>query len=184
MPSLRESLVPAASLAFVTAAAIAVLIDAAQAQEGAPVRYGTDPARASAAGPQVLSYRDDSPAPVSPSVVRHRVQPGETVYAVSRVYGVAPNVIITENYLTPPYQLRIGQVLEVPRASEQQGAAPTDYAPAQAIPVSTQSVRSLGPVYAEPMPPVIAPEQYYIVRAGDTLYSLSRRFGLSVPQLA
>ncbi len=44
-----------------------------------------------------------------------RVRKGDTVYAISRRYGVAPREIITVNRLRPPYHLKAGQSLRLPR---------------------------------------------------------------------
>ncbi len=64
------------------------------------------------------SYRG-APAPVSripvPADGMHTVERGNTVYAISRLYGVPVRAIIEENDLHPPYLLRVGDRLRVPR---------------------------------------------------------------------
>ncbi len=45
---------------------------------------------------------------------RHRVALGETLYAVSRTYGLPIRTLIDANGLAPPYALQAGQVLTVP----------------------------------------------------------------------
>jgi murein DD-endopeptidase MepM/ murein hydrolase activator NlpD len=44
----------------------------------------------------------------------HQVVSGDTVYGISRRYGVPMREIIAANGLTPPFVLRIGQVLRLP----------------------------------------------------------------------
>jgi murein DD-endopeptidase MepM/ murein hydrolase activator NlpD len=44
----------------------------------------------------------------------HRVARGETLYAISREYGVPLRSLIVENNLTPPYDLLVGQRLRIP----------------------------------------------------------------------
>ncbi len=49
-----------------------------------------------------------------PSGGTHTVVRGNTVYAVSRLYGVPVRAIIDANGLTPPYALKVGDRLRVP----------------------------------------------------------------------
>lgn len=58
------------------------------------------------------------------SARQHRVAEGETVYGISRTYGVSPQVLIETNRLRAPYHLNAGQRLVVP------GAAPGGRQPA------------------------------------------------------
>jgi len=53
-----------------------------------------------------------SEVPVSGIV---RVKNGDTLFIISRRYGVSPQTIIDENDLTPPYRLRYGESLILPR---------------------------------------------------------------------
>ncbi|MGN1091398.1 MAG: peptidoglycan DD-metalloendopeptidase family protein [Alphaproteobacteria bacterium] len=46
----------------------------------------------------------------------HTVRSSETVYAISRKYNVPIRTIIEQNNLEPPYMLKKGQKLEIPRA--------------------------------------------------------------------
>ena len=46
------------------------------------------------------------------------VQPGDTVFALSRRHGVKPADIISANSLPAPYALEIGQVIRIPGADE------------------------------------------------------------------
>ncbi len=110
------------------------------------------------------------------------VQPGETVYAISRKYGVRPNDIIALNGLNAPYRLEIGQQLRIPVA-ERRAEIPTPQpAPQAAQPIEQVEYRA-APKIEAPAAPAPA-NMVYIIRKGDTLYSLSRRSGLSVGKLA
>ena len=46
--------------------------------------------------------------------ITHVVQPGDTVYSISRQYGVSPDAIIAANNLVNPNRLDIGQTLIIP----------------------------------------------------------------------
>ncbi|WP_291431344.1 C40 family peptidase [Deinococcus sp.] len=54
----------------------------------------------------------------------HRVQPGETLYALARRYGVIVDALLTENGLPPGTVLKVGQVLRLPAGAHDQGAPP------------------------------------------------------------
>ncbi len=92
------------------------------------------------------------------------VQPGDTLYLISLQFGVSQQALITANHLTNPNLLYAGQILIIPA-----GGTP--------LPAPTQAA-------ATAMPPVPAAGQVlYRVKAGDTLYALSRRFSVSMSAL-
>ena len=75
----------------------------------------------------------------------YRVRRGDSVYAVSRKFGLPTRTIIEMNDLEPPYTLKVGQRLEIAQ--------------------------------------VTSPD-YHRVQQGDTLYSISREYKVSVSALA
>ncbi|NNU16424.1 LysM peptidoglycan-binding domain-containing M23 family metallopeptidase [Parvularcula sp. ZS-1/3] len=176
MTTLKKRFLPVSSLALVTAACAAIILDAAHAQQ-VPVRYGTDPGYSSEA-PQVLSYADrDAPEPTGE--IEHVVEPRETVYALGRLYDVSPAAIIEKNGLRRPYGLEIGQVVLIPVKPEE------DLTRIREVSTSRRdmpSARELAALESTRRIPVTTGD--YIVRQGDTMYSISRRFGVSVAQLA
>lgn len=175
MSSLRQRILPFTSLSLVSAAAVAVLYDAAAAQD-VPVRYGTDPMTA-AEGPQILSYRPGDVKEERREDILHRVEPGDTVYALARRYDVSPGAIIDVNELEAPFGLQVGDDVIVPIT------VIVDAAPAPRA-VSTRSQpASVEPRSAE-SDALERLDRLYRVRKGDTLYSLSRRFDMTVEQLA
>jgi LysM repeat protein len=46
--------------------------------------------------------------------VNYVVRPGDTLYSISRRFGVPTDVIIRQNRLQPPYILYAGQTLYIP----------------------------------------------------------------------
>ena len=56
-----------------------------------------------------------APAIPVPASGVHRVKRGNTVYSISRLYGVPVRAIIETNGLTPPYLLKVGNSLTIPR---------------------------------------------------------------------
>lgn len=96
----------------------------------------------------------------------HTVQSGDTVYNIARRYQLSPHNIIAINALAPPYHLNVGQVVRlgsnVPMV-------------ANAAPVATaSSVR----------PQAAVNGKQHVVRAGETLYSISRRYGYTPEEVA
>lgn len=99
------------------------------------------------------------------------VEPGDTLYQISRRYGVTVAALRRANGLTSN-TIRPGQRLALPGSG---GADRYDAAP-QSAPA---------PRYRAPdRRPVAAPEGgSYVVRRGDSLYAISRRTGVSVAEL-
>jgi len=90
---------------------------------------------------------------------RHRVAAKETVYAVSRLYGVPVQSLIRVNRLQPPYSLRIGQDLRLPtQRTHLVARGETVYGIARQYGVSLKELVSLNGV-GKP----------YIVKVGETL---------------
>lgn len=135
------------------------------------------------------------------------VEPGDTVYALGRRFDVAPADIISANDIQPPYQLQVGQKLVMPvetaqaapqpktaKASEPRAetAAMSDEAEVKKVQVSATSAPTRlefnTPAAAErdvKAPAKIAKlDAVYTVQPGDTMYSLARRFGLELTELA
>lgn len=96
------------------------------------------------------------------------VQRGDTVYAIARRFNVAPAAVIDKNDLKKPYTLKVGQVLKLPDGAAAMVADAPSRSPAQ--PSSTQRV--------------VAKDQLYQVRSGDTLYAISRQTGVPVTTIA
>lgn len=94
-----------------------------------------------------------------PSTSLHTVAAGDTLAEIAGRYGVSVVRLKRANRLSND-RLRIGQVLEIPSKSE------TVARPVVPAPAGEQSAAGL-----------------YRVKQGDSLYSLSRRFGVSVESL-
>ena len=108
----------------------------------------------------------------------HVVAPGDTLSAIARRYSSSIETVAAANGVRNPRSLRVGQTLVIPRHA---GAAknPTQAAnrrsagaarPGQAA--STASTRTAA-----------QRAERYRVQRGDSLYSIARRFGLSVDRL-
>ena len=93
------------------------------------------------------------------------VAAGDTLFSLAQMYGTTTDELIRINNLVAPYTLTVGQKLNVPVAT-QAAAVQTISVPAQ--PTTTTRVEL----------------QEITVAAGDTLYSLSRKYSVPVNDLA
>lgn len=136
-------------------------------------RAGAQPARltpvtqdALQPAPGYAASVESGRAPPANGALLVTVRPGDTVYAIARRTGASPQAIIAENRLRPPYQLSIGDTLRVPDPS-----------------------RKIANDLVAPAPqPVSAPapsrDGVRTVRAGETLYAISRSTGVPVTEIA
>lgn len=115
---------------------------------------------------------------VAPQLVTAR--PGDTVYAISRRTGISAKAIIAENRMAPPYALTIGQTLRIPVAEQK---VSNNFAPARSAP-TIQPLQQAQPFQASVNASPLSAGAVHLVQPGDTLYSLSRKTGVSVAMLA
>jgi peptidoglycan lytic transglycosylase D len=97
----------------------------------------------------------------------HVVRRGETLAAIARRYGSSVQTILAANHVRDARALRIGRTLVVPRDGQASRPAAADW-------VASHAVRQTKPARRLRVP------QHYRVRRGDTLFSIARRFGLTV----
>lgn len=106
------------------------------------------------------------------------VQPGETLYSLSRTHGVSVSAIAAANGLTQSSQLTIGQRLTIPAPGS---AAALGNGPAP-LGVITQPNPAAGP--ANTTPANTANSGIHVVQSGETMYSIAQRYGVSPNDLA
>lgn len=101
--------------------------------------------------------------------IRHEVAAGETLYAISRRYEISVDTILEDNENVDPSHLSVGQTLlirkkGIGRADEEQTQAELEQ-------------------YAEKLNNRAAAAEtgydYYVVQPKETVYSLSRRYGMT-----
>jgi membrane-bound lytic murein transglycosylase D len=112
----------------------------------------------------------------------HRLRTGDTLYGLSRSYGVALGLIERSNPGLDPCRLAIGALLRIPVVGD--GPAPSAVAGAQAAASASR---------APSVPVALAPEpggeaagftDRYTIRPGDTLWSIARCHGTTPERLA
>ncbi len=78
-----------------------------------PGLLAAQPAQSTASQPAQVSQASLAPLTGVSEERRHSVRAGETVYGISRLYGVPIRGVIDGNGLSPPYTLKIGQQLRI-----------------------------------------------------------------------
>jgi membrane-bound lytic murein transglycosylase D len=95
-------------------------------------------------------------AAASGTTIRYRVRSGESLWTISRKYGTTIARLRSLNALSSSEELKIGQVIRVP-------------APAQDVAAAPAAVGTDG--------------QTHVVRRGESLWTIARRYGVSVSAL-
>ena len=176
-----------------------------------PIAAAT-PGPAQITSPETKTVQTDvaPAAPPAPSTI-HVVAPGETLYAISRRYGVSVRDIQSNNRLNGNVirvgqELRIGDSIETPAPATANYSPPPPSTPPPTVPNTGNPPIKIPPARTEPAvtdervaDPVIATEvvvppsasppyspsqpatenaaAYHVVRPGETLASIARRYG-------
>ena len=126
-----------------------------------------------------------------PATGLHTVQAKETLYSVARRYGLRPADLVAWNNLPQNPSLRLGQVLRVtaetaPAAPVATPAAPSSprtgvYQPkAGSVPATTPAAPA--PTSASASPATAAMVRH-TVAAGESMYAISRKYGVTIKQI-
>ena len=99
--------------------------------------------------------------------LNHTVQAGETLYSIAKKYNTDIPTIISENQITGS-QIKINQVLKISKNKK------FDIAKAAVEEVNT-TTEVVNETYSVP--------EYHIVKSGETLFAISRKYGVDVPTL-
>ncbi|MDN3676529.1 LysM peptidoglycan-binding domain-containing protein [Flavobacterium paronense] len=115
----------------------------------------------------------------------HLVQPKETLYSISKQYGVTIDAIKAANGDLLNNGLKIGQNIKIPSGNGQAVAAPKPAEPAKvAAPVVTKPV--VKPTAKIETPKVETPKgetTYHIIEPKETKYGISKKYGMTIPEL-
>jgi LysM repeat protein len=130
---------------------------------------GTNAGEAPAVEPTAEPVPTVEPTPEPPTEVIHEVQSGETLLAISLIYGVEVQDIVRANSLTSADVLDVGQKLIIPVGGFPDEVVGEETGGETAVPEAT----------AEP-----AGEQIHIVQSGETLFRIALAYGTTVDALA
>ena len=105
------------------------------------------------------------PAAASTAPGQYVVRPGDTLTSIARRYRTSVSAIVAANGMaSADVPLRVNQSLRIPSGIAAASPAP---GPVAAVPA------------AKPAPAAAATGNSYTVKAGDTLYRISRQYGVS-----
>ena len=110
----------------------------------------------------------------------HLVQPKETLYSISKQYGVTIDAIKAANGSLLDNGLKIGQNIKIPASGDGQ----SNVKPADTPKVVSPAVSK--PVVIKPTPKVETPKgetTYHIIEPKETKYGISKRYGMTIPEL-
>jgi murein DD-endopeptidase MepM/ murein hydrolase activator NlpD len=125
-------------------------------------------------------------APVGPTYVVYQVRKGDTLYSLSRRFGVPADEITRDNGISSPRDLALGALLVIRRVEGTEGTAPTEAAPNGAVaPSVAATAASNGAGASEaPLAPRRAVSQAELNRGNPgsqfwwpTAGTLARRYG-------
>ncbi len=145
-------------------------------------RYGAVLSEVQAANPrsaQVLSVGDTLEIPFTASAsapvrattdgATHTVAPGETLYAISRQYGISIDQLKKLNQLTD-YNLSVGQTLRLREAMP-------------SVRQEADKVATAAPVVTAPASPAPSRPGTHIVAPGETLFAIATRYEVQIQDL-
>ena len=111
----------------------------------------------------------------------HEVQKGETLYSISKKYGVSVADVQSANGLSDN-GIKVGQKIKIPDGKTS-GAAPS-------VSVKTSAATTSAPVAAKPTSnpasttkAATSSDESYIVQKGETWFGISKKYGITVADL-
>ncbi len=129
------------------------------------------------------------PDPVPPKeveLIKYVVKKGDSLWRVADMYGVSHKNLARINNLPLKKPLQIGQVLEIPEGGKLRKITPrkkrsisTKKAPSNTVKKGSTSVQNFTPKAKQSIPA----DGKYTVKSGDSLWTISSRFGISIADI-
>ena len=125
----------------------------------------------------VVVIHSSQNAPQNNNTISHLVQPKETLYSISKQYGVTIDALKTANGDLLNNGLKIGLNIKIPSSGSLQNVAVSK-------PEETKKV--IAPVVSKPSVVKATPEgktTYHIIEPKETKYGISKKYGMTVVEL-
>ncbi|MEZ0483235.1 LysM peptidoglycan-binding domain-containing protein [Fibrella aquatica] len=119
-----------------------------------------------------------APATGKGRTMKHTIEAGQTYYSLSRYYGITVDELLAANNLTLEGKLSVGQTLTVANI-------PAGYPTGQPVtaPIPASEPRSNSPIPPATVAPPVVETTYHVVAKGETLYRISKTYGVTIEQL-
>ena len=121
----------------------------------------------------------------SAEAATHVVEAGETLWTISQKYGIRLASLKSKNRIRKDADLRPGMILNLkePRKRGEEIPMYQEPTPAPTSPAPNSNQVTESPNQPKETTSPSATESFHTVRAGETLFSISKRYGLSVEEL-
>jgi len=124
----------------------------------------------------------------SAEVATHVVEAGETLWTISQKYGIRLAALKSKNRIRKDSELRPGMVLNLKETRKRGTEIPTYLEPKSVVtsptappaPAAQPKVEEAPPQKVQPQTPSYS---FHTVSAGETLFSISKRYGMAVEEL-
>jgi membrane-bound lytic murein transglycosylase D len=115
----------------------------------------------------------------------HVVEAGETLWSISQKYGIRLASLKSKNRIRKDADLRPGMILNLKKPRKRGEEIPMYQEPASPppAPASSSSQSTASPTQSMESSPSSPTESSHTVRAGETLFSISKKYGLTVEEL-
>jgi len=121
-------------------------------------------------------------------VATHVVEAGETLWSISQKYGIRLASLKSKNRIRKDSELRPGMILNLKESLKRGAEIPTYSEPKPVVTSPTPPAPAAQPKVEQATPQKIQQPQtpsysFHTVSAGETLFSISKRYGMSVEEL-
>jgi membrane-bound lytic murein transglycosylase D len=114
------------------------------------------------------------------SFVEHKVEKGEPIAKIARAYGVSESAIMRTNGLKSVRQIKVGKILVIPMGGASHGLLAGAQLEDKRVP---RPQGRAAPLLAVPAKAIVVGVNEYVVKPGDSLWTIAAKFATTVDKL-